>query len=202
MRRSSRNWRTSVAGREANSSQGRLGQDAGARQGRPGGCPRLRRRAGAARQSNGRTGATLSGRSRSGIVGHGSTTELGKSLRSFPVTSDCDRASFTAGPAVPTRAQTTGRTVQPARKSGRIRRGCPSERLEVGYRMSRPGTAITAPIYLRVLRFLGCGTQSHGQLPTAWVENCVLTISLDPGSRCAPLALRYSLPCGHVPHLV
>jgi hypothetical protein len=56
--------------------------------------------------------------------------------------------------------------------------------------MPRPDTATTASIYLRVLRFRRRGAKSHGQLPTAWVENRVLTVPLIqvavvPHSRCA-----------------
>ena len=77
-----------------------------------------------------------------------------------------------------------------------------SERLaEIRDRMSRPGTATTASTCLRVLRFFRRGAEGHRQLVTAWVENRILTASLNPDSRCAPFALRYRLPWRHVNHL-
>ena len=68
--------------------------------------------------------------------------------------------------------------------------------------MSRPGTATTASTCLRVLRFFRRGAEGHRQLVTAWVENRILTAPLYPDGRCAPFALRYSLPLRHVNHLI
>jgi hypothetical protein len=80
--------------------------------------------------------------------------------------------------------------------------GVRSERLaEIRDRMSRPGTATTASICLRALRFFRRGAEGHRQLVTAWVENRILTASLYPDGGLAPFALRYSLPWRHVNHL-
>jgi hypothetical protein len=84
------------------------------------------------------------------------------------------------------------RRCQEARKSRRIGRDCPSERLaEICDRVPRPDTATPAPKDLRVLRCRGRGAQGHRQLLTAWMENRVLTVPLYPGGRRAPFALRY-----------
>src|SRR2546426_11807565 len=64
--------------------------------------------------------------------------------------------------------------------------------------MSRPGTATATSTCLRVLRFFRRGADGHRQLVTTWVENRILTASLYPDGRCAPFALRYSLPWRHV----
>ena len=73
---------------------------------------------------------------------------------------------------------------------------------EISHRMPRHTTAPPASRRLRRLRFDRRCAKGHRKFAAAWVKDRVLTVTLNPGSRSTPFAVRFVLPCSHLPHLI
>ena len=72
---------------------------------------------------------------------------------------------------------------------------------EISHRMPRHSTAPPASRRLRRLRFDRRCAKGHRQFAAARVKDRILTVAFNPAGRRTPFAVRFALPCSHLPHL-